>query len=417
MRALCFSDVHGKSDIVDFFVKEVKKQGIEFDVVIAAGDINNPQRPRVFTEIMEMLTSLGKPVLYVRGNWDVNLPSLCVPGVIDLEESGPFETNDCLIIGHGRRMKPYNLCSKKPVVLVTHYPPFSIMDRGKKLDAPQQTLHSGLVDINYLVAYYRPVVHIFGHSHTYGGIDWRIGDVLYVNVARLDRVAKGGEYIGNYCLLTIDKGRAKVEWFFLNGSLRRCSGCGKTVHLPPGWTLCRRCANKRDLRFERLPQEFSLVNIEVKVWGNNHLILRETVKVPLNTIANKEAYNDFLEKIILERLVKELEKTHDKVLVLTKDKVIEYYGKRHDGVIVPFSELLFSCDPNLMGHKLCALMRLYSLDKRVHILWGLEGDNSPKIAKEYVLFDEHIILGSEDKINAIRRLGFTPLVIKKKFGT
>lgn len=413
MKVLCFSDVHGKADIIETFVKDVKKRNLDFDVIIAAGDINNPQRPRVFIDIMESLTSLGKPVLYVKGNWDVNLPERVVPGAVDLEESGPFRIKGYTIVGHGRVMRRFPVKDDEKIILVTHYPPFSIMDKGKKLEAPQQTLHSGLIEINYLIAEYRPIVHIFGHSHTYGGIDWKIGNILYVNVARLDRVAKNGDHIGNYCLITLNGDNVKIEWFFLNGTLRVCSNCGKKVYLPPGWTLCRKCANRRDLRFERLPHEFANVKVKVSGWGGRSLFLNDCIHVPLDTIANKEAYNDFLERVVLSRLIKELERVHDKVVVLSKDKVIEYYGNRYDGYVVPFSELLFSCDSRIMGPRLCALMRLYSKDKRVHVLWGVRRSKKAVIEAEYVLFEENIASVKED-IESIRELGFIPLVLQKK---
>ena len=178
MRALCFSDLHGKVDIARSFVRDVKRRGLEFDVIIAAGDINNPQRPRAFIEIMQMLAGFGKPVLYVKGNWDVNLPKHEVPGVVDLEKASPFRIKGYTIVGHGRSMRQFPLNRDEKVILVTHYPPFSIMDKGKKLEAPQQTLHSGLIEINYLVDRYNPIVHLFGPSHTYGGIEWRLSNVV-----------------------------------------------------------------------------------------------------------------------------------------------------------------------------------------------------------------------------------------------
>jgi len=418
LKILCFSDVHGKADIVEFFVKDVIRRRLFFDAIVIAGDINNPQKPRVFLRIMESLSVFKKPVFYVKGNWDVNLPRHSVAEAIDLEESGPVEIGDYLLVGHGRRMKPFPVCNDAPIILVTHYPPFSIMDKGKRLEAPQQALHSGLVEINYLIARYKPIVHIFGHSHTYGGVEWRIGDILYVNIARLDRVAKNGQYIGNYCLMTFDSNNhVRIRWFFLNGSWRVCSSCGRKVHLPPGWTVCRKCANKRDLRFERLPKEFSEIKVKVTMWKEDRVVLREHVRIPLNTIANKEAYNDFVERIVLNALSKKLREIHSKVLFLSKDKIIEYYGTKQDGLIVPFSELLFSCDPNVVGDKLCALMRLFSKDKRVHVLWGVNNDGKAVIEAEYVLFNKELLNMSKSDVETISKYGFIPLILEKSFST
>ncbi|RLE95595.1 MAG: hypothetical protein DRJ55_01535 [Thermoprotei archaeon] len=420
LRLLCFSDVHGKVDIVEYFVEELKKKTdkIKFDVIVAAGDINNPQKPWTFTEIMSKLAELGKPVFYVKGNWDVNLPAQDVVGVADLEKIAPIKIKGITLVGHGRKTKPFQIDHDSPVILVTHYPPFSIMDKGKKLNAPRQTQHSGLIEINYLIQYYKPIVHIFGHSHSYGGVDWKIGDTLYVNVARLDRVAKNGKYIGNYCILEVSPSKKlHIKWFFLNGSWKKCSGCGRLSHLPPGWTLCRKCASRRDLRFESLPSQFSKLHVKVSIFGENKALLNETVNIPLKTLANKEAYNDFVEKIILDKLSQKLQSRYEKILILSKDKVVEFYGNKNDGIIVPFSELLFSCNPKIYGEKLCTLMRLFSKDKRVHVLWGIRDKGTLTIESEYVLISRDLIHSATRDVGEAVRKGFSLLVLEKQLGS
>ncbi|RLI98535.1 MAG: hypothetical protein DRP08_08090, partial [Candidatus Aenigmatarchaeota archaeon] len=237
---LAFSDVHGKEDIVKFFVEDVIGKGLSFDFIIIAGDAGNPQKPWVFKNIIKIIGNLKKPVLYVKGNWDINLPEDELS--IDLDRHGPFIIDDFVIIGHGRKISPYNnISSNKIRILVTHYPPFSIMDRGKKLEAPYQTPHSGLPEINYLISHYKPHVHIFGHSHYFGGIDLKFKDIVYINVARLDRMTRNGQYIGNYAYIKIDrKASVDVKWYFLNGVWRICTSCGKKVHLPASWSVCRK---------------------------------------------------------------------------------------------------------------------------------------------------------------------------------
>jgi len=153
------------------------------------------------------------------------------------------------------------------------------------------------------------------------------------------------------------------------------------------------------------------------MWKEDRVILKEHVKIPLNTIANKEAYNDFVERIVLNGLSKKLREMHSKVLFLSKDKIIEYYGTKQDGLIVPFSELLFSCDPNVVGDKLCALMRLFSKDKRVHVLWGVNNDDKAVIEAEYVLFNKELLNVSRSDIETISKYGFIPLILEKSFST
>ena len=418
LRLLCFSDVHGKEDIVKAFIDDVRGKRLNFDAMIAAGDIGNPQKPEVFSRILSALTTLGKPVLYVRGNWDVNIGEVRVRGVTDLEE-GPFEVGEYVIVGHGRKTRPFEVPSDRRVVLVTHYPPYSIMDRGKKLDAPQQTNHSGLIKINYLVHHYRPVVHIFGHSHSFGGIDLSFNGITYVNAARLDRVSKNGQYIGNYCVVELERGAVRVEWYFLNGVWRRCSCCNKRVHLPVGWSVCRKCARKRDLRYAALPPEYGRLRVEVDSIrdGGRSLLFSGELEIPVETLADEDAYMDFVDAVIREAVVRELLKIYDKVLILPKDKVIEFYGNNNDDLIIPFSEYLFSRDVKVMGRRLHTVMRLYALDKRVHVIWAFRREGyeryARRLAGEFVLFSDRIL--SQDGERLLRMLhegGFRPLVFR-----
>ena len=98
-----------------------------------------------------------------------------------------------------------------------------------------------------------------------------------------------------------------------------------------------------------------------------------------------------------------------------KEKIIETYGEKSDGILVPFSEYLFSCNEKLYGEKLCALMKLYSVDKRVHVFWGISNTSSGKrIDREYVFFTKKILdkIG-EDALDKLLDKGFTPLVFER----
>jgi predicted phosphodiesterase len=67
MRLLAVSDIHGNVDAVRRLVRRRRE---DLDAVIAAGDIGSKAAP----EILRLLASLGRPVLYVFGNWDSKLP-------------------------------------------------------------------------------------------------------------------------------------------------------------------------------------------------------------------------------------------------------------------------------------------------------------------------------------------------------
>jgi len=412
---LCMSDLHGKIDIVRYFVKNFSSSPLlkRIKVVVLAGDIGNPQKEDAFWIVMRELSKLGRPIYYVRGNWDVNAPSGIVseePLIADLESLGPVDIGPAILVGHGKRLEPFRGRKPKPIVLVTHYPPFSILDRGKKLESPSQSLHAGLPEINYLVVYYRPIVHVFGHSHSFGGIEVKHNGVIYANVARLDRVGRDGSYIGNYAIISLNsRGGVALRWRFLNGIWKRCSRCGRRVHLPSEWTLCRRCANRFDLSFKRLGRSLEKVKVKVvEMAEQNEVLLDDEFHIPTTTLKDEEAYADFVDYLLIKRLREIVEREGDKLLLLPKDKIIEYYSTR-TGEVVPFSEYLFACDSDKVGERVCTLMKLYMLDKRTHVLWRLSGDaSSVSITREYVLVNKRV-LGDSSVVEKLLNQGFIPL--------
>jgi len=417
---LCVSDIHGKVDVAKAFVKELSQSSVleRINIIVVAGDVGNPQRSDAFYSVMGELAKLGKPIYYVRGNWDVNAPSGIFaedPLIADLEAISPLDLGVAVLVGHGKRLRPFRGVRSKPVVLVTHYPPFSILDKGKKLESPYQSLHAGLPEINYLISYYKPVLHIFGHSHSFGGIDVKHNGVIYANVSRLDRVGRSGNYIGNYAIITLRRGGGvSIRWRFLNGIWKRCSRCGRRTHLPSEWTLCRKCANRFDLGFKRLSKDLEKVEVIVSEVGGGEL-LHEVFHVPISTLKDEEAYADFIDYMMLKRLREVVEGLGDKLVTLPKDRVIEYYSEEPEELI-PFSEYLFACDSSKVGEKICALMRLYMLDKRAHVLWRLSRNgDSTLISKEYVLASEEALC-HEQLVRDLIRQGFTPLAYSVKKG-
>lgn len=417
LKILAFSDVHGRKDAIEKFVNDVKRRKVNFDIIVIAGDLGNPQKPKVFLEILKKISELKKPIYFVRGNWDVNFLWEQLDYVYDLDIVGPVPIKEYIVVGHGRNAKPYPIQEGK-VILITHYPPYGILDKGRKLEAPQNTLHSGLVEVNYLIDFYNPIIHIFGHSHSFGGVEFFFNGVMYVNVARLDRVTKSGSHIGNYCIINIEGGKARINWFYLNGIWKNCSNCRRRVHLPANWRICRRCSRKRDLKKEKIPEFYRLIKVKVqKINADKNIedLALLTMRIPIQTIKDSTVLHDFMDMILVKKIGEILQKYHQVVVKIPKEKIIETYGEKNDGMVIPFSEYLFSCDEKLYGEKLCALMKLYSVDKRVHVFWGIGHNNNRKmIEREYVFFAKKLLEKLDNKaLDNLIKEGFTPVIFEK----
>ncbi|MGC9107383.1 MAG: metallophosphoesterase family protein [Infirmifilum sp.] len=414
IRLLALSDVHGKEDIVDKFLEWVKRDNVSYDIIVAAGDIGNPQRPGSMCRILAKISRvLQKPVYYVKGNWDVE-DDCDVPKVFNLDATGPIYLNDIALVGHGRSAEPFRLEHQvKTIILVTHYPPFSILDKGKVIDSYHHSPHAGVIEINYLIDYYRPNVHIFGHSHSFGGLEIEHNGTLYVNVARLDRLLKSGEPIGNYAIIDVSSsGEVKVEWRFINGVWKKCSSCGRVVHIPEKWSLCRKCAHKSDLKFTKVtgvPYRNMLVFSD---GVTREVLAKKEVKIPFYTIRDNVTLDDFLD-IIVTRVFKEtFTRDGTRILEVPKDKVIEFYGNRREP-LTPFSEYLFACNEKIKEQKLCLLMKVFSVDKRAHVFWRINQNNPLSIENEFILFREGILLPESQLLKKLADINFR--VISYKF--
>lgn len=412
---LAISDIHGKVGAVKEFVTSIDVSDVRaVDAVVIAGDVADPQNPGTFHRVVAEIAKIGKPVFYVRGNWDVNAPAGVVnedPLVADLEGLGPVELNGATLVGHAASLEPVRRSLKKPVVLVTHYPPFSILDRGRRLEAAQQGSHTGLPEVNYLVSHYKPVAHVFGHCHALGGLDVKRGGTVFVNVARLDRVSRDGRVTGNYAFISIDRsGSVNVRWRFVNGYFKKCSKCGKSVHLPFDWTLCRKCASRHELSFRRLDRSLERVMVSIIELPSNINVLKEEFFIPISTLKDEEAFEDLIEYLIFNKLKDMLLKDGSKVLALSKDKVIEYYSEVH-GSPRAFSEYLFACKEEQVGKRICALMKLFHADKRTRVLWKIRSIGQTIVEREIVLAREDTIRSS-NLLEELRGNGFDVLIYR-----
>jgi len=84
-------------------------------------------------------------------------------------------------------------------VVVSHYPPYKI------LDATQSGGHAGNEHVGGLVEACAPALHIFGHVHAQGGETYRSGKTLYVNAATcavLIELSEDVQVVGRYSAAT-----------------------------------------------------------------------------------------------------------------------------------------------------------------------------------------------------------------------
>ena len=75
----------------------------------------------------------------------------------------------------------------KPLICLTHEPPFNIMDYGirKRQILTGEFFHAGSHEVKHFVQKYQPSLHCFGHCHSSHGI-MKVGNTLHVNCAIVD---------------------------------------------------------------------------------------------------------------------------------------------------------------------------------------------------------------------------------------
>ena len=192
MRLVCISDTHGRHDAL------VVPDG---DVLIHAGDLTAHGELDELTDVNAWLGSLPHPhKLVIAGNHDYvceQLPEV-LPQVftsaIYLQDTAvtiggrtfygspwtPYFAGMAFERWRGRPIRERWLAIPRGVdVLITHGPPFCILDRNTA------GLSQGCDDLAGVVALIAPAVHMFGHIHEGYGTLMR-GGTTFVNAASLD---------------------------------------------------------------------------------------------------------------------------------------------------------------------------------------------------------------------------------------
>jgi len=199
LRFIAGSDLHG-----DFGkIREFRKAALQLQAsaIILAGDIG----PEI-EKILKCLSKLGIPIYAILGNDDLPYDSYLletIPYVLDIDgetiDIGPMEIIGCSGIHRFDAFTPdekqiYSMLQKafikatKPVILVTHFPPFKVLDFATRHEAE----HIGSKAIRKIIEKYSPTLCICGHVHKDGGKRATLRHTDVINIAALmdDEVSK-----------------------------------------------------------------------------------------------------------------------------------------------------------------------------------------------------------------------------------
>lgn len=173
------------------------------DVLIHAGDVSYRGEKMEIEDFFKWFVRLDYPYkILVAGNHDFyfekikpkDLEQIIPPGVIYLNDSG-VEINGIRIWGspitpqfynwafNRRRgteiQKHWNMVPADTDLLITHGPPFGVMD------LTAQDRHAGCKDLLKRVGEIRPCVHVFGHIHESYGTTKKMG-VRFINASQMN---------------------------------------------------------------------------------------------------------------------------------------------------------------------------------------------------------------------------------------
>lgn len=198
MKLVCISDTHGDHDGI------VLPEG---DVLIHAGDLSAHGQLAETHAFMKWLGSQAfEHILCIAGNHDVFMEQQPLMALQFAQDHGVRLLNDsgCTIDGvnfWGSPITPrymdwafmrdpgkpieyhWNLISMDTDVLITHGPPYGIMDQVRRPDG--SLVHTGCPSLLTRVRDVSPAVHLFGHIHEGHGRTDRDG-VAYFNVCTMN---------------------------------------------------------------------------------------------------------------------------------------------------------------------------------------------------------------------------------------
>lgn len=188
MKILHLSDTHGKHRELHVLP--------EADVIVHSGDFTWAGSENEAHDFMDWFCALPyRHKLFIAGNHDFcmygvhtidGLPSgvhyLCSSGVVVgglLFYGVPMFMQDCVDGQYDKRLADI---SDGVDVLITHNPPFGVLDFS---DYGTGTVHYGDTILMQKILALRPRCHLFGHNHSICGIEVHSG-ITFSNAAVLD---------------------------------------------------------------------------------------------------------------------------------------------------------------------------------------------------------------------------------------
>ena len=178
MRILCTADPHNEKKFIDGVARVIKKEKI--DIFICAGDFHAVEYTK------KLFKSVSVISFAVPGNWDygcyVDEKAYCSDYSI-IEYGGyyfflvgnnfPLEFDKVAML-HTKKIPA------KKLILVTHYPPYGILDRlwsGR---------HVGYPEFEKFVRAKKPLLHVFGHIHEDFGLEKAKGGTICMNCSVIE---------------------------------------------------------------------------------------------------------------------------------------------------------------------------------------------------------------------------------------
>ena len=206
MKIVIISDTHGKhKDLEKWLPKEA-------DAIICAGDISKFGDMGSINSFLYWFSNLHqfKTKIFIAGNHDKyfedqhNLAIGIIPSNIIYLENQEYNLNGIKIYGspvtpwfhnwafnvqRGEAIKKYwNMIPEDTDILVTHGPPFGVLDvsffspHGNPTDEPN---HAGCEELIIAVNKIKPKVHVFGHIHPHYGT-LKENETLFINASNAD---------------------------------------------------------------------------------------------------------------------------------------------------------------------------------------------------------------------------------------
>ena len=170
-----FSDTHGRH-------RELKVPE-KVDIVICAGDaVEDNLAGDEYEDFIEWFASLPcKWKIFVPGNHELSFELGQADGIVQrMTDKGITVLEDAIedcdgviigSIGHNVMIAQEDIPTNIDI-LVTHYPPYGILDEGM-----------GSTEILNFVLHSQPKYHLFGHIHSTAGQEHIFGNTICVNVA------------------------------------------------------------------------------------------------------------------------------------------------------------------------------------------------------------------------------------------